>query len=100
MHSCLMSRTGYNMIHFTPVQRLGVSNSAYSLSDQLQLNVNFSSPGGEPVTHEDVKKIGRSDQDFFTITLNLLQCPLSVRNGAWCLFVTLSSTTLPTRPRG
>ena len=56
-----MSRTGYNMIHFTPVQRLGVSNSAYSLSDQLQLNVTFSPPGGEPVTHQDVKKIGKHD---------------------------------------
>ena len=56
-----MSRTGYNMIHFTPIQRLGLSNSAYSLSDQLQLNVTFTQPGGEPITHEDVKKIGRDE---------------------------------------
>ena len=59
-----MSRTGYNMIHFTPVQRLGVSNSAYSLSDQLQLNVTFSPPGGETVTHQDVKRIGKHDRDL------------------------------------
>ena len=51
-------RTGYNMIHFTPVQRLGNSDSAYSLSDQLQLNVAFSPPGGDAVTHDDVKQIG------------------------------------------
>ena len=69
-----MCRTGYNMIHFTPVQRLGVSNSAYSLSDQLQLNVNFSSPGGELVTHEDVKKIGRSDLLRIFFTFNCTYC--------------------------
>ena len=51
-------RTGFNMIHFTPVQRLGNSDSAYSLSDQLQLNVAFSPPGGDAVTHDDVKQIG------------------------------------------
>ena len=77
-----MSRTGYNMIHFTPVQRLGLSNSAYSLSDQLQLNVTFTPPGGEPATHEEVKKIGRDDRDVFSITLTFVfQSPLSVRSG-------------------
>ena len=67
-----MSRTGYNMIHFTPVQRLGLSNSAYSLSDQLQLNVTFTPPGGETVTHEDVKKIGRDDRDTLYSSLSLI----------------------------
>ena len=74
-----MSRTGYNMIHFTPVQRLGLSNTAYSLSDQLQLNVTFTPPGGETVTHEDVKKIGRDDRDTLYSSLSLicysLLCP-------------------------
>ena len=71
-----MSRTGYNMIHFTPVQRLGLSNSAYSLSDQLQLNVTFTPPGGETVTHEDVKKIGRADRDTLYSSLSLICCSL------------------------
>ena len=73
------------MIHFTPIQRLGLSNSAYSLSDQLQLNVTFTPPGGEPVTHEDVKKIGRDDQDVFIhhyVETFIFQCPQSVRSGA------------------
>ena len=67
-----MSRTGYNMIHFTPVQRLGLSNSAYSLSDQLQLNVTFTPPGGETVTQEEVKKIGRDDRDTLYSSLSLI----------------------------
>ena len=33
--------SGYNMIHFTPVQVIGQSNSAYSLSDQQHLDPKY-----------------------------------------------------------
>ena len=33
--------SGYNMIHFTPVQVIGPSNSAYSLSDQQHLDPKY-----------------------------------------------------------
>ncbi|KAA8580498.1 hypothetical protein FQN60_013456 [Etheostoma spectabile] len=45
--------TGYNMIHFTPLQKLGVSGFCYSIADQLELNPDFS-PEGKHYTWGDV----------------------------------------------
>ncbi|XP_066547874.1 glycogen debranching enzyme isoform X1 [Amia ocellicauda] len=48
--------SGYNMIHFTPLQTLGLSRSCYSLADQLELNPDFSGPG-KKYTWTDVGKL-------------------------------------------
>ncbi|XP_031731854.1 glycogen debranching enzyme-like [Anarrhichthys ocellatus] len=45
--------TGYNMIHFTPLQKLGVSGFCYSIADQLKLNPDFL-PEGQHYTWGDI----------------------------------------------
>ncbi|XP_075038622.1 glycogen debranching enzyme isoform X1 [Mixophyes fleayi] len=48
--------SGYNMVHFTPLQTLGKSRSCYSLADQLQLNPDFSR-AGRTYSWSDVGKL-------------------------------------------
>lgn len=50
--------SGYNLIHFTPVQELAGSRSAYSLKDQLKVDPDFGN-----VTYEDVGRIVRKMRD-------------------------------------
>ncbi|GAB1601007.1 glycogen debranching enzyme-like isoform X1 [Argonauta hians] len=49
--------SGYNMIHFTPLQELGRSNSSYSIRNQLTLNPIFSQ--GEEISFKDVANFTR-----------------------------------------
>ncbi|XP_037086526.1 glycogen debranching enzyme-like isoform X1 [Pollicipes pollicipes] len=56
-------QTGYNMVHFTPVQELGGSNSAYSLANQLRLNPAFQNSDGSPATIEDLAKLIKKMRD-------------------------------------
>ncbi|PVD23275.1 hypothetical protein C0Q70_16541, partial [Pomacea canaliculata] len=51
--------SGYNMIHFTPVQELGISNSAYSIRDQLKLSPVYSANPGMIYTLNDLDALVR-----------------------------------------
>jgi glycogen debranching enzyme len=44
--------SGYNLIHFTPIQELAGSRSAYSLADQLKIDPSYGN-----VSYDDVGKI-------------------------------------------
>ncbi|XP_028161356.1 glycogen debranching enzyme isoform X1 [Ostrinia furnacalis] len=61
---------GYNMVHFTPVQELGASNSSYSIANQLRLNPRFSADAGREATFADVENLVakmRSDWKMLSI---------------------------------
>uniref|UniRef100_A0A1A9VSP7 4-alpha-glucanotransferase n=1 Tax=Glossina austeni TaxID=7395 RepID=A0A1A9VSP7_GLOAU len=59
--------SGYNVIHFTPIQELGASRSAYSLRDQLRINSDFAKSKGEKVNFEDIEKVVRQLREEWEI---------------------------------
>ncbi|XP_035713765.1 glycogen debranching enzyme-like [Folsomia candida] len=61
-------QSGYNMIHFTPVQELGKSNSSYSISNQLALNPIF----GNDVKFGDVQKIVNDMKEEWGVSSHLI----------------------------
>lgn len=62
--------SGYNMVHFTPIQELGASNSGYSLSDQLRVNPIFSPDASREVTFNDVESIVSKMRSDWKVNIN------------------------------
>ena len=66
------AETGYNMVHFAPVSKRGISNSPYSIKDQLSIcDGLFSKTLTEQEKHRELAKmIGTIHQDFniFSVT--------------------------------
>lgn len=61
--------SGYNMVHFTPIQELGGSKSAYSLRNQLRVNPHFAANKGGKITFDDVEAIVKKMRQEWGVSL-------------------------------
>lgn len=74
-----ISDRGYNMIHFTPLQVRGVSNSPYSLYDQLGWD-----PACFPAGEQDVKRMVDSlEQEHSLLSLTDIVLNHTANNTKW-----------------
>ncbi|KAJ8069714.1 hypothetical protein OCU04_000138 [Sclerotinia nivalis] len=74
-----ISERGYNMIHFTPLQKRGESNSPYSIYDQLSWD-----PGCFPNGERDIKKLVKSmEDDHGLLGLTDVVWNHTANNSAW-----------------
>ncbi|KAH3779494.1 hypothetical protein DPMN_157297 [Dreissena polymorpha] len=77
--------TEYNLIHLTPIQALGTSNSSYSIKDQLQLNPMFANHGRQS-TFEDVERLMRKmNQEWKVLCMTDLVYNHSADNSPWLM---------------
>ncbi|AAS52408.1 AEL276Cp [Eremothecium gossypii ATCC 10895] len=75
-----ISGKGYNMVHFTPLQARGESNSPYSIYDQLQFDLaHFHSA-------EDVSRmVGKLHRDYRMLAMTDVVFNHTANNSAWLL---------------
>lgn len=74
-----ISDRGYNMIHFTPLQTRGESNSPYSLYDQLSWD-----PACFPAGEDDVRKMVESlERDHSLLSLTDIVLNHTANNTKW-----------------
>lgn len=74
-----ISDRGYNMVHFTPLQHRGVSNSPYSIYDQLAWD-----PECFPNGEADVKKLVESmERDYGMLGLTDVVWNHTANNSKW-----------------
>ncbi|ESO94506.1 hypothetical protein LOTGIDRAFT_215487 [Lottia gigantea] len=75
--------SGYNLIHFTPIQELGISNSAYSIRNQLRLNPLYYEKNKEN-TFQDVEDIVKMmKKDWQVLSLTDLVYNHTAKDSAW-----------------
>uniref|UniRef100_A0A3P8XNX5 Glycogen debranching enzyme n=1 Tax=Esox lucius TaxID=8010 RepID=A0A3P8XNX5_ESOLU len=75
--------SGYNMIHFTPLQTLGKSRSCYSLADQLSLNPEFSPPGKNYTWTDVGELVQKLNTDWNVICITDVVYNHTASNSPW-----------------
>ncbi|SCV05116.1 LANO_0H00386g1_1 [Lachancea nothofagi CBS 11611] len=74
-----IAHKGYNMIHFTPLQKRGISNSPYSIYDQLLFDPDFF-PNNTKDVSEMVQKL---HQDLGILTMTDVVFNHTANNSPW-----------------
>ncbi|KAK5091353.1 bifunctional 4-alpha-glucanotransferase/amylo-alpha-1,6-glucosidase [Lithohypha guttulata] len=74
-----ISRRGYNMVHFTPLQKRGESNSPYSLYDQLSWDPDMF-PAGESDVAAMIKKM---EDEYELLSLTDIVLNHTANNSEW-----------------
>ncbi|KAK2106909.1 hypothetical protein P7K49_016423 [Saguinus oedipus] len=85
--------SGYNMIHFTPLQTLGLSRSCYSLANQLELNPDFSRPNRKYTWNDVGQLVEKLKKEW-----NILCITDVVYNHTACLHLTANSKWIQEHP--
>nr|KAG5710257.1 hypothetical protein BaRGS_008973 [Batillaria attramentaria] len=77
---------GYNMIHFTPVQELGISNSAYSIRDQLRLSPAYSPDARVVHSMNDLASlVNKMDKEWRMLSITDLVFNHTSKDSPWVL---------------
>ncbi|KFO26879.1 Glycogen debranching enzyme [Fukomys damarensis] len=75
--------SGYNMIHFTPLQTLGLSRSCYSLADQLELNPDFSRPNRKYTWHDVGQLVEKLKKEWNILCITDVVYNHTAANSKW-----------------
>lgn len=75
--------SGYNMIHVTPVQTLGISNSSYSIKNHVELNPAFSTDVRK-CSFDDLKElVNKMKNEWKVLTVSDVVWNHAAKNSVW-----------------